>query len=395
MFENAIGLDPVTEQLKTALRDGTLPQAVLLHGPRFSGKGTVALEIARALTCRQKAAWNCSCRSCTLHRTLSHPDIVLAGPRYFDLEIAAATRAWETEPRTGTLYLLIRAIRKLVRRFDPFLWPEVKLRKILPLVEGVEEVLQEVEPAVGMEDLPTGLNKLVRPVSRLVAAVPHEIVPVDLVRNLSSWAQVSSTGPAKVVLFEEVHTLQDSARNSMLKILEEPPSGVWFVLTTTRRGAVMPTLLSRLRSYGFPLRTPQQQQEVISKIFRSTLATESTLDQYFRQLPGDHSQQWTDVAAAILETSADSSAEHLLAVLATLRSRIGNGNSRTNAEFLLQEIALQLREPLGRVRGAGLEDLRCRGEAVRLCQGRITQRNMNPLGVLSDLVLSFREGLAQ
>ncbi|MGP1530545.1 MAG: hypothetical protein ACTTI3_09480, partial [Treponema sp.] len=63
-----------------------------------------------------------------------------------------------------------------------------------------------------------------------------------------------------------------SARNAFLKILEEPPEYAFFILTTTRRAAIIPTILSRVRTYVFIERESKHQQSVIERVFR---------DQYF------------------------------------------------------------------------------------------------------------------
>ena len=59
----------------------------------------------------------------------------------------------------------------------------------------------------------------------------------------------------------------EGVRNALLKILEEPPENVVFILTTSNKSAVMPTILSRVRIYNFVERTGKQQAEVISRVF--------------------------------------------------------------------------------------------------------------------------------
>ena len=43
----------------------------------------------------------------------------------------------------------------------------------------------------------------------------------------------------------------DASKNALLKILEEPPKNLTFILLTTNRNALLPTILSRLRPYYF------------------------------------------------------------------------------------------------------------------------------------------------
>jgi DNA polymerase-3 subunit gamma/tau len=70
-----------------------------------------------------------------------------------------------------------------------------------------------------------------------------------------------------VVIIENADRLQESVRNALLKILEEPPEQALFVLTTTRRQAIMPTILSRCRTYTFDTRTPEQNRDILKRIF--------------------------------------------------------------------------------------------------------------------------------
>jgi len=62
--------------------------------------------------------------------------------------------------------------------------------------------------------------------------------------------------------------MQEEARNSLLKILEDPPARVYLVLTTARPGSMLPTVLSRLRPYRFYPRDAETEGEVIRRVFR-------------------------------------------------------------------------------------------------------------------------------
>ena len=63
--------------------------------------------------------------------------------------------------------------------------------------------------------------------------------------------------------------MQESSRNALLKILEEPPESVRFVLSTSRRSGIMGTILSRARVYSFRRRDAAGTAEVIERVFRT------------------------------------------------------------------------------------------------------------------------------
>ena len=58
-------------------------------------------------------------------------------------------------------------------------------------------------------------------------------------------------GRMKVYIIDEVHMLTAEAFNALLKMLEEPPEHVVFVLATTEKHKVLPTIISRCQSFDF------------------------------------------------------------------------------------------------------------------------------------------------
>lgn len=75
---------------------------------------------------------------------------------------------------------------------------------------------------------------------------------VDEMRNLIDQVQVRPmTGRYKVYIIDEVHMLSSSAFNAFLKTLEEPPAHAIFVLATTEKHKVLPTILSRCQTFDF------------------------------------------------------------------------------------------------------------------------------------------------
>ena len=75
---------------------------------------------------------------------------------------------------------------------------------------------------------------------------------VDDIRNLIDQVRYApQAGKYKVYIIDEVHMLSPSAFNAFLKTLEEPPSYVIFILATTEKNKVIPTILSRCQIYDF------------------------------------------------------------------------------------------------------------------------------------------------
>lgn len=75
---------------------------------------------------------------------------------------------------------------------------------------------------------------------------------VDNIRALVEQVRIPpSQGQYKVYIIDEVHMLSASAFNAFLKTLEEPPPYIKFILATTEKHKILPTILSRCQSFDF------------------------------------------------------------------------------------------------------------------------------------------------
>ena len=75
---------------------------------------------------------------------------------------------------------------------------------------------------------------------------------VDDIRNLVDQVRIPpQVGKYKVYIIDEVHMLSQQAFNAFLKTLEEPPSYAKFILATTEKHKIIPTILSRCQIYDF------------------------------------------------------------------------------------------------------------------------------------------------
>jgi DNA polymerase III subunit gamma/tau len=75
---------------------------------------------------------------------------------------------------------------------------------------------------------------------------------IDEIRDLRDRVNLAPVaGRTKVYIIDEVHMLTAEAFNALLKMLEEPPEHVVFVLATTEKHKVLPTIISRCQSFDF------------------------------------------------------------------------------------------------------------------------------------------------
>lgn len=93
---------------------------------------------------------------------------------------------------------------------------------------------------------------------------------VDNIRELRENARYApSRDRFKIFIVDEVHMLSTSAFNALLKILEEPPEHITFILATTERHKLPATILSRCQQFVFRTIPPAETLEHLRKIAKS------------------------------------------------------------------------------------------------------------------------------
>jgi len=281
MFENIIEQGAVF-QLRDDINSGRNAPSMLFFGPPASGKGSASLELARVLSCeelepKQRGEWKCSCPSCKQHRFLQNEDLLALGNRSFASEIAACRCAYlKNADNANTKLLFYRSIRKLMLRFSPVLMEEdQKLAKCASVLQSLDEKLNEY---LDISDVPEKLyDSLIKDALSLENDGLSSNIPIGQIRSASYWCRLAPKGKRKIFIIENAENMRDEARNSLLKLLEEPPPSVSVVLTSLRREAIMPTILSRLRPYRFLKRSEESEKEVIRRVF---FGSGSNLNEY-------------------------------------------------------------------------------------------------------------------
>lgn len=90
---------------------------------------------------------------------------------------------------------------------------------------------------------------------------------VDDIRMLIDQVRIPpQTGKYKVYIIDEVHMLSSAAFNAFLKTLEEPPKYAIFILATTERHKILPTILSRCQVFNFKRIAIQEMVSHLQKI---------------------------------------------------------------------------------------------------------------------------------
>jgi len=158
-------------------------------------------------------------------------------------------------------------------------------------------------------------------------------IPAQSLREaLVFLSQFPASGRFRVLIIEEAHRLSETAQNVLLKTLEEPKSTAVIILVTHERGALLPTVLSRLKRVSFHF-VPQEEIQSATSI-RYSEATLATVAPFFLALgrPGmvlralDHPEEFAierELLGSLFQLSALSVNERL-----TLAEKLGTHTER-------------------------------------------------------------------
>ncbi|MGW8315663.1 MAG: DNA polymerase III subunit gamma/tau [Bacteroidales bacterium] len=120
---------------------------------------------------------------------------------------------------------------------------------------------------------------------------------VEDIRTLNEQVRIPpQIGSHSVYIIDEVHMLSQSAFNAFLKTLEEPPAHAIFVLATTEKHKIIPTILSRCQIFDF-----------------NRIRVEDAVD-YLKQIAGKESIAYEEDALHVIAQKADGSMRDALSI---------------------------------------------------------------------------------
>lgn len=390
MFENLVNQE-AGKLLAADIRHNRLPGAILFSGSEASGKLTAALETARILSCHEnpQGKWLCECPSCLQHKSLICSNLMLMGPRDCSLEISAAAKTFtdahfiNAKFIDAARYLFLRSVRKLTLRFNGILWEgDSSLNKIGSLIEEVNENLEVLDFPRELPDI-TEVKKICEEISKLCNKLEEDFlydsIPINQVRNMEAWAHIKTEEGRKTVIIENADRMQTSVRNALLKILEETPEDVVFILLTSKRNAIMQTILSRVRTYNFADRTLDQQREVITRVFHNEDFSGSINDYLLTYLPVTPSE--IKGQARVFYNSV---ANRQICNIEEIVKKCEKFNPRIELRLFLSNIAAFTKPLLNSQ--AGTEAAAQTIQLLRNCSDNITLYNQSPASALEILM---------
>lgn len=204
-FSNVIGQKKVKKILSRAIEQQQVHHAYLFYGDSGIGKRAMALEFAKALLCPSPGTEGCDeCSNCIRIGKLTHPDLI-------------------------------------------YIFPAPK------------QVKPEEERAV--------LDQLARDPYRYEQIWANPVISIDRIRDLKKKVSLKSLeGKGRIVIINDIHKMTQPAANSLLKLLEEPPDKMFFILETSQYHTLLETIISRCQPISFHLLSqPEIEQTLIER----------------------------------------------------------------------------------------------------------------------------------
>ncbi len=220
-FSTVIGQDKIKARLLEMRASGRVPHALLFAGPAGTGKLPMAVAFARSLMCEtpHDDGTPCGqCLGCRMAAELQHPDLHFSYP-------VIKRKGQSGEPTCAQYAQQWQQTLAKSTYLDPLDW----LAAI------------KVENQQGI----------------ITAAEANEVVRVLSIKSLR--------GGYKVLVVWQADTMNSSAANKLLKILEEPPANTVFILVSSRPDALLSTILSRTQRIDFPPLPPEVLSEALVK----------------------------------------------------------------------------------------------------------------------------------
>jgi len=251
------GQKKMLEYSERLLQQESLPPALLLHGPRGSGRGYLAHKFAARLLCRSPETAPCgACGACLQIAAFRHPDLLLFSGRNIGSQLTswrAVASVTDPAPMSGAvLQLLYRLEQQFARGFfkvkksasvkdDSGRKKTEKLDAdgFVAFLSGLEEQLKG-PPASGQ------IKEIIDELVRLTLFISPGVLPVDGIRKIIAvLARRPLLGGRRVLIIEEAEQLRQEAANAFLKTLEDPSPGTIIILTAESHKNVLPTIRSR------------------------------------------------------------------------------------------------------------------------------------------------------
>ena len=269
MFDNVYGQQNLKNQLSQLILHKTLPSGLLFSGPRFSGRLTIAIEIARTVSCVGTQNIDCTCENCLSSSSGINPYTVMLLSRNLMKEILAAYDSYRKQQVPEICELFIRQVRKLISRYRADLHEDLSVaaKTHLKTAFEIDELLILFQGKKNGSGTLKLAGEIVKKSKQLALSIKSGNIPVSQIRKIASWIYSAPENQVKCIIIEGIEGITDSSKNALLKILEEPPANTYFFLIAESIGRIPQTILSRVRRYHLVNLDEKSKNYIIKEIY--------------------------------------------------------------------------------------------------------------------------------
>ena len=317
-FENLEKIQPsVALTLNKNLSSGLLPRSILFSGPRGTGRLTGALDLAFHLTGERRDV-------------LRTQNIIYFPHREMLPRVKAAVALYKEQRTRKARLFLIETLREVNMQYNDALVSGLSQAslKMFETAQNVDLFLSDIEDRDEVTD------RDVKALDSLTKSIFSEkylycgkssptCVSIELLRSVKEW--MTSSYSEKVVIIEDLESATEGAKNSILKMLEEPDEHFTIILVSSQSQRIMETILSRVRKFTFPSLTGERISSLIKERFNVWENYSSFDSFYFREGNDEESVKRCEDAVSSFVTMLSTGGEFALEKeeeLNTLLSRL-------------------------------------------------------------------------
>ncbi len=243
-FENtAVMQSRIAGVLERNIKDSLLPQSLLFAGHPGSGRLTTALDLAFYLTGDRRDI-------------LRSASVIYFPSRPLSARVKAAVNIFSKDRSDASRLFLLETLRLVNMQYNAVLAPSMNssTSSLFQKASATDEFLCSIEDRreITDEDVKaleslriTGDEKYLYGGKKNPSAVS-----IDQLRLIKEWMSFGSG--EKVVIIEDIESATEGAKNSILKMLEEPEEHFTIILVSSESQRIMETILSRVRKFNFP-----------------------------------------------------------------------------------------------------------------------------------------------
>ena len=248
----------VAIEISESIENGFLPQSILLTGPSGSSRLTAAFDMAFYLSGNMKG-----------RDLLSASNIIYFPSRNLQSQKDAAISLFDRQRTKASRLFLISTIRTILMQYHPALlgFCPASMNSYFAAAEEIGSAIMEFEDDRDYSDKEIkALLKLLKDKLTpqfITRGRKSQTVSIDEIRAIQKY--FSEGQDEKFAIIENLEESNEGAKNSLLKILEEPYPHCHIFLISNNPQRLLQTILSRVRKFTFPALGEKTVSEFLSR----------------------------------------------------------------------------------------------------------------------------------